>query len=63
MRRNWYAQRDGDDGCTHAAGELYSYKQLTAHDVWRKARLAVEANRVRSARAAVEIVRLNLRPR
>ena len=56
VRRNWYAQRDGDDGCTHAAGELYSYKQLTAHDVWRKARLAVEANRVRSARAAVEIV-------
>ena len=31
-------------------------QQLTAHDVWRKARLAVEANRVRSARAAVEIV-------
>ncbi|WP_374671162.1 transglycosylase SLT domain-containing protein [Acidovorax temperans] len=56
VRRNWYAQRDGDDGCTHAAGELYSYKQLTTHDVWRKARLAVEANRVRSARAAVEIV-------
>ena len=56
VRRNWYAQRDSDDGCTHAAGELYSYKQLTAHDVWRKARLAVEANRVRSARAAVEIV-------
>ncbi len=56
VRRNWYAQRDGDDGCTHAAGELYTYKKLTAPDIWRKARLAVEANRVRSARSAVEIV-------
>lgn len=26
VRRNWYAQRDNDDGCTHAAGELYGYK-------------------------------------
>jgi soluble lytic murein transglycosylase len=56
VRRNWYAQRDTDDGCTHAAGELYGYKKLAAQDVWRKARLAVEANRVRAARSAVEIV-------
>jgi soluble lytic murein transglycosylase len=45
VRSNWYAQRDADDGCTHAAGELYSYKKLSALDVWRKARLAAEANR------------------
>ncbi len=56
VRRNWYAQRDTDDGCAHAAGELYGYKKLTPPDVWRKARLAVEANRVRAARSAVEIV-------
>ncbi|RLJ38414.1 lytic transglycosylase domain-containing protein [Acidovorax sp. 106] len=56
VRRNWYAQRDNDDGCTHAAGELFGYKKLAAPDIWRKARLAVEANRIRAARSAVEIV-------
>lgn len=56
VRRNWYAQRDADDGCTHAAGELYGYKKLAAQDIWRKARLAVEGNRPRAARSAVEIV-------
>lgn len=56
VRSNWYAQRDGDDGCTHAARELYGYKKLSALDVWRKARLGVEANRPRVVRTAVEIV-------
>ncbi len=56
VRNNWYAIRDADDGCTHAAGELYSYKKLSALDIWRKARLGVEANRPRVVRNAVEIV-------
>jgi len=56
VRRNWYALRDADDGCTHAASEFYSDKKLSALDVWRKARLAVEANRQRVVRNAVEIV-------
>ena len=56
VRSNWYAQRDADDGCTHAAGELYGYKKLSAVDIWRKARLGAEANRSRVVRAAVEIV-------
>ncbi|WP_087747701.1 MULTISPECIES: lytic transglycosylase domain-containing protein [unclassified Acidovorax] len=56
VRRNWYAQRDADDGCTHAASEFYSDKKLSALDVWRKARLGAEANRPRAVRAAVEIV-------
>ena len=56
VRSNWYAQRDADDGCTHAAGELYGYKKLSALDIWRKARLGAEANRSRVVRAAVEIV-------
>ncbi|MFT3813685.1 MAG: transglycosylase SLT domain-containing protein [Acidovorax sp.] len=56
VRRNWYAQRDADDGCTHAASELYASGQLKPADVWRKARMAVEANRARAARNAVEIV-------
>ena len=56
VRSNWYALRDADVGCTHAAGELYSYKKLSALDIWRKARLGAEANRSRVVRAAVEIV-------
>ena len=56
VRSNWYAQRDADDGCTHAAGELYSARKLTALDIWRKARLGAEANRSRVVRDAVEIV-------
>jgi soluble lytic murein transglycosylase len=62
LRENWFAQRDADDGCTHAAGELFSAKVLPAIDVWRKARLAIEANRVRAARDAVAIVAPDLLP-
>ena len=55
VRSNWYALRDADDGCTHAASEFYSAKKLTDLDIWRKARLGVEANRARVVRNAVEI--------
>jgi len=56
VKRNWYALRDNDDGCTHAASQLYANKKLSALDVWRKARFAVDANRPRVVRNAVEIV-------
>lgn len=56
VRSNWYALRDADDGCTHAASELYGAKKLSALDIWRKARLGVDANRPRVVRNAVEIV-------
>ncbi|MDB5964262.1 MAG: lytic transglycosylase protein [Polaromonas sp.] len=56
VRKNWFAQRDGDDGCTAAAARLAGTQHLTAADVWVKARLATEANRPRAARDAVAIV-------
>ena len=56
VRKNWYAQRDADDGCTNAAARLVGSKNLTPLDVWQKARLALEANRPRAARDAVAIV-------
>jgi soluble lytic murein transglycosylase len=56
VRKNWYAQRDADDGCTAAAQRLVDSKNLTPLDVWQKARLALEANRPRAARDAVQIV-------
>ncbi len=56
VRRLWLAQRDAEDGCTQAADRLYATKRLPAEEVWRKARLAVENNRGRAARDAVQIV-------
>jgi soluble lytic murein transglycosylase len=56
VRKNWYAQRDADDGCRAAAERLVGTKNLNAQDVWQKARLALEANRPRAARDAVAIV-------
>ncbi|HWP12548.1 MAG TPA: transglycosylase SLT domain-containing protein [Ramlibacter sp.] len=59
VRRNWFAQRDADDGCTLAASRLIAdgeQRRLTANDAWHKARLALEANRLRAAAAAVQIV-------
>ncbi|MCT9810404.1 lytic transglycosylase domain-containing protein [Acidovorax sp. Be4] len=56
LRDLWYAQRDADDGCTNAAASFYAAQQLPASDIWRKARLASEANRQRAVRDAVQIV-------
>ncbi len=56
VRKNWYAQRDADDGCTAAAQRLVNSNNLTALDVWQKARLALESNRPKAARDAVQIV-------
>ena len=56
VRKNWYAQRDADDGCRAAAERLVGSKNLNTQDVWQKARLALEANRPRAARDAVAIV-------
>lgn len=56
VKKNWYAQREADDGCNSAAERLASTKNLTAQDVWIKARLATEANRPRAATSAVQII-------
>ena len=56
VRKSWLAQRDADDGCTAAAERLVGSKNLTADDVWHKARLATEANRPRAARDAVTLI-------
>jgi soluble lytic murein transglycosylase len=60
VRRNWFAQREADDGCALAASRLIGNNQggprMTTADAWRKARMAMEANRPRAAAAAVEIV-------
>jgi len=59
VRRLWLSQREADDGCTFAMSRLVDAqgsRGVTAQDVWRKARLGVEANRPRVAAAAVQLV-------
>ncbi|MEO5669729.1 MAG: transglycosylase SLT domain-containing protein [Ramlibacter sp.] len=60
VRRNWFGQRDTDDGCALAAsrliGDTQGSRRMTANDAWRRARLAVEANRPRAASVAIEMV-------
>ena len=52
VKSNWYSQRDYEDGCNYAAGELFTAGKLSEADVWRRARIAMEAGRPRAARAA-----------
>jgi soluble lytic murein transglycosylase len=59
-RKNWYVQRDADDGCLIAADNLHDAKKFSDLDIWRKARLSIEANRVRAARNAVNLVNPDL---
>ena len=55
VRRNWFAQKDADDGCLTAADRMVAARLMTPADAWKKARLAMEANRPQAARGAVTI--------
>jgi len=56
VKHEWYAQKEADDGCTFAASQLYAAKKMSNADIWRKARLAMDADRPKMARTAVEII-------
>ncbi len=56
VKRLWYAQRDADDGCHYAASRLHAAGKLKDAEVWRKARLAMEANRPKAAKLAADLV-------
>jgi soluble lytic murein transglycosylase len=56
VRRSWFAQRDSDDGCATAADRMIFARLMSPNDAWKKARLAIEANRVQAARTAITIV-------
>jgi soluble lytic murein transglycosylase len=56
LKRQWYGAKDADDACTFAATTLHDARKLNDADIWRKARLAMEANRPRSAKNAAEII-------
>ena len=56
VKRQWYSQKDADDGCAQVAAQLHTAKTLSDADIWRKARLAMENNRPRAARQAADII-------
>lgn len=55
-RNAWYAQRDADEGCLLLASTLLDAKRFTEDDVWRAARIGIEFNRLRFARAALGLI-------
>ncbi len=55
-RAAWLAQRDADDGCAQMSATLFDARVLMPADVWRKARVAMDANRPRAARQAAALV-------
>ncbi|MBP6778715.1 MAG: lytic transglycosylase domain-containing protein [Piscinibacter sp.] len=55
-RAAWFAQRDADEGCALMAATLFEAGRLTTADVWRKARLATDANRPRAVRQAMALL-------
>ena len=54
-KRLWYSLREADDGCTYVAEHLHAGKQINGVDLWRKARIAMDANRPKPAKDAVDI--------
>ena len=55
-RSAWFAQRDLDDGCNLLASTLFAAGQLSENDAWLEARMSIENNRPRAARAAAGFV-------
>jgi soluble lytic murein transglycosylase len=55
-RAAWFNQRDADDGCAQLGTALYDAKLLTENDAWRRARLAVDANKPKAAQLAAALV-------
>ena len=52
-RNAWFAQRDADEGCAQMATMLIDAGVLKPSDAWRKARLAMDANKPRAVTQAV----------
>lgn len=55
-RAAWFAQREADDGCTLLANQLYADKLLKEDHVWRRARLAADAGRLKVLHLAAALI-------
>ena len=60
LKKLWYALRESDDGCTTVAEKLHDAKKLDSLDIWRKARLAMDNNRPRTAQSALNVESVEL---
>ena len=56
VKTQWYRQKEGGEGCALAAQRHYATQKLVAADIWRKARMALEAHQLKATRQAVDIV-------
>jgi soluble lytic murein transglycosylase len=54
-RNAWHGQRDQDDGCDLLARTLREARQFSEADLWQKARLAMDAGRIKAFKAAVAL--------
>ena len=55
-RQLWWGQRDADAGCHAMASRFVAAGVFTQEDVWRKLRLAVEANRPRAIQQTADLL-------
>jgi soluble lytic murein transglycosylase len=55
-RAAWLAQREADEGCQALAGALFEARKLSAADVWLKMRLAAEAQKPATVKAAASLL-------
>ncbi|TXT36101.1 MAG: lytic transglycosylase catalytic subunit [Comamonadaceae bacterium] len=56
VKDQWYAQKNAGDGCALAAQVHLDHQKLTPADIWRKARLSLEARQTRAMQQAVDMV-------
>jgi len=56
VKDQWYAQKDAGEGCALAAQVHFDKQLLAPADIWRKARLSLEARQIKATRQALDIV-------
>jgi soluble lytic murein transglycosylase len=54
-RAAWFAQKEQDDGCDLLARTLREARQFNEADLWQKARLSMDASRLKPLKAAVAL--------
>ena len=56
VHETWLAQKDADEGCAAAAEQQLKADKLKPHDVWLRARLGLENDRLKVALQAVSLL-------
>lgn len=54
--KSWYTLREPDESCSFVVQSWLSAKLIKPVDVWRKARLATEAGKIKTAKLALDMV-------